>query len=339
MPQIREFSKETEISQIIHRLQNKLKTTFSESTALHIGLWLKVSRTRVKLNYNVKNEEYGLLIQEAFQDPLYRQVLDVYANALIQGSSNKNLRNSLYLYLLIISLYIEDSHNNLILNQYADWQNPFNTVNQQSEWMFNYTFEQECITDTMIQNKLRQTWQPISLQLFNQHYLFRGKVVFSFIDYQTHKEDSQTTVFDPIVEQLIDHSLQVIDKTPVKDYSRITYSSFFNSFVTYVQNYAGHKVLIGFYVKHGYSYTYALINQFNQQMALPMNYQVEAATPDQDYDLLITDSIYFLDKFGFKKSYILNDTLSETDLTNLRQILRENNFNSFHKNNLKTNHK
>lgn len=316
------YREETSIKQIIQELAKNLETTFDESTSLKLATWLKICRIRIKVDPIEKDNQYCSLLETAFKDPLFRLVLNAFNTATIYDTYSKDNRPSLYLYLFIVSLFAQNDHNQMILNHDASWQNPFTLINQHVDWIFEETFSQLQLTDLSINNALKLTWRPTLTQLFNQHYLFKGHAVFSYDDYKLN-ETPQNITANALVERLINNSLKTIDQTDQYDYLKQSYNHFFTEFLNDALKYTEHKIQLGIYTKQGFCYNRFLEKKFANNLSLAHNCAIETAQASKQYDILITDTVYFLKIFEFKHYYILNDSLSATDFENLGTILHE----------------
>lgn len=328
LTEFKAFREEVEIHQLTEKLEIMLTTKFDERTSLMIALWLKVCRVRLKLANDIKGEEYGESLKEAFQDPLYRQVLRAYNSVIVNNPTSRNIRNSLYLYLFIITELIRDNRNQLVLKtmNHASWENPFTVVNHHVDWVFTTSFKQLQLSNPTIEERLKDKWQPLFTQLFNQHYFFKGRIVFSFGDYRKHKRGEsweRPDLATPLITILQERSLSVIDQADNRDYLELAYSHFFKFFLNDAMLYGQRKKIIGLYSKHGVPYLKNLARDFEHKLQLPNNYEIEMATTNQTYDLFIADSPYFLDVFKFKNSYLLNDFYSEGDLDNLETFVSQ----------------
>ncbi|WP_057757031.1 helix-turn-helix domain-containing protein [Lapidilactobacillus dextrinicus] len=337
--QFKTLRKESETQNIIKKLETILDTNFSAQTSLSLALWLKVCQSRLKLVNEFKENEYDELLKDAFQDPLYHKILQAYNSTAVTNITNLNKKNSLYLYLFIITDLIRDNQNQLVLRKInqASWKNPFIVVNRHVDWIFTTAFKQLKLSNYLAEENLKEKWQPLFTQLFNQHYLFKGQIIFSFSDYWTHKYKkswNRSNLATPLITILKDQSLETIDQTTNRDYLELTYSHFFNFFLDDAMYYKSDKKLIGLYSKHGVPYLKKLKRDFEHKLQPPNKYQIEIATSTQNYDLFIADSPYFLETFKFKNSYLLKDFYSEKDLDNLETFVCQIAATDFHQQNV-----
>lgn len=321
--QLKEMCKSLENDAFIHELEKKLQYKFPTNDMMKIKLWMLLAERRKLSGDFTKTKNLEIIMEDLVDDSLYQLVTEVYENIKGAYSEDKNQFTPFFVYVFLTSMYILPKE---CFPEYDEvWKTNIVEIIEMNNFAVSFV-ERYFLVDfyAMDEENLEQL-KYLLTQVHSQIFYFNSYYSDNALDQKFVNNYITTYVPNRIsngVDQMILELEKYLDRS-LYPQTKFNLQYVYNYFSKLLAFYSQQKIEIGIYSYVSSLQTEILTTHINEMFKSKYNIHCSIAKVKEHYDVLISDTTYFLKEFDYDTFYILGGLTRSIDLDNILNILDE----------------